>query len=333
MNTNLKNFIVFWGLLAIAAVPSPAEPSGVQMQGGGRDSLLVMFWNVENFFDWKDGGESPSDAEFSAGGARRWTAGRFFRKARTIGKAVLYIASEQGMLPDVIGFAEVENRGVMVNLLKAGPLETLDYGIVHYDSPDPRGIDCALLYRRGRLELLGGEAVSVLTESGDTLPTRSILLACFRVRETGDSVAVSVNHHPSKYGGAASEPRREAAVRSLLGVARRMEGWRQVAIGDFNDTPDSGLYLPLEEVYLNLAAPLARKGVGSLRFDGRWELIDQAFVSREMAEGAWMEVVRLPFLMVRDGVHAGEKPLRTYSGPKYLGGVSDHCPVLVHVVL
>ena len=120
---------------------------------------------------------------------------------------------------------------------------------------------------------------------------------------------------------------------AALADSLRNAGWtRQLAIGDFNDTPDAPLYHGLDENYVNLARPLAERGEGSIRFQGCWELIDQCFVSPELVPGATFRVCRIPFLTVRDSAYAGEKPLRTFSGPRYQGGVSDHCPVLLRLV-
>ena len=81
---------------------------------------------------------------------------------------------------------------------------------------------------------------------------------------------------------------------------------------------------------VNLAAPLSRKGMGTIKYAGRWEMIDMFFISPLVASanpGAEMRIERIPFLMVRDNAHSGEKPLRTFAGPRYIGGVSDHCPI------
>lgn len=320
----MKKAIFFCRYLLLVLVPAvdllAAEP---------QDSLRVVFWNVENYFDWHDGGISESDAEFSSKGARRWTARRFFTKCNAIAKTVLYLTDEERALPDLIGFAEVENRFVLRKLLAETALKKTDYAIVHYDSPDPRGIDVALLYRTGTLDTVRTFPVQV-----PGVETREMLVAQLRTI-AGDSLAVIVCHHPSKYGGATADPKREAAVRCLaaLSDSLRTAGWtRQVAIGDFNDTPDAPLYQTLEQYYINLAAPLAAKGEGSIRFQGCWELIDQCFVSPEVAPAADFRICHIPFLTAHDGAYAGEKPLRTYSGPRYLGGVSDHCPVLLRMV-
>lgn len=113
-----------------------------------------MFWNVENFFDWRNDSTTVSDAEFSAKGERHWTWKRFQAKAHAIAKALLWVGDETGRLPDVIGLAEVENAFVLWQLLHKTALRKLDYQYVHYDSPDRRGIDVALLYRSSVLELV-----------------------------------------------------------------------------------------------------------------------------------------------------------------------------------
>lgn len=316
----MKRWMTGWALVLLSGACAAAQ---------GPETLRVLFWNVENYFDWHDGGASPSDAEFSAGGARRWTARRFFAKSNAIAKAVLYLAGEEmGALPDLVGLAEVENRFVLRKLLSETALRKTDYGIIHFDSSDPRGIDVALLFRTGTVDTLRCFPVGV-----PGLATRDMLVAQLRTRG-GDSLAVVVCHHPSKYGGAAADPRRAAAVARLasLSDSLRVAGWtRQVAIGDFNDTPDAPLYAALAQYYVNLAAPPAARGEGSIRFQGCWELIDQCFVTPPLAPGASFRVCRIPFLLVRDGAYAGQKPLRTFSGPRYLGGVSDHCPVLLRL--
>lgn len=298
-----------------------------------EDSLLVMFWNLENFFDWKADTtvSNTSDEEFSSSGKRHWTKRRFLVKCGAVAKSIFWIADRHGMLPDVIGLAEIENRFALDRLLAETPLRRMDYGIVHYESPDPRGIDVALLYRKRRLNPLVSKPLRIKNEDGSPLLTRDILLAGF-LKSDGDSVVFLVNHHPSKYG-ANSSWRREAAMSRLGEITDSLkgDGWRNiVAMGDFNDTPSSTL--EYSKTMVNLAAPLARKGHGTIKYSGKWEMIDMFFISPEIKAanpGIDMTIERIPFLTVKDNTHSGEKPLRTYSGPRYLGGVSDHCPITV----
>ena len=295
-----------------------------------EDSLRVLFWNLENFFDWRCDSTGVSDAEFSSRGARHWTRKRFRAKCNAVAKGILWAGSTQGGLPDAVGLAEIENRFVLRRLVQETILRKLDYEVVHFDSPDPRGIDVALLYRRSRLRLIQARPRH-LYQSDTLLRTRDILVAHF-TDPSGADLALLVNHHPSKYGGAAvSEPRRQVAVqrmKSLSDSLKRLGINRIIAIGDFNDTPENPVYRQLDSSFLNLAAEPARKGLGSIKYDGAWELIDLVFATPE-SRPAPMRILQIPFLMTWDTAHSGWKPLRTYSGPRYLGGVSDHCPVWV----
>jgi len=296
------------------------------------DTLRVMFWNVENFFDSRNDSTSVSDAEFSARGERHWSRKRFRAKCQAVAKTILWTASEKGGLPDVIGLAEVENKRVLKALLQQTALRKLDYRMVHFDSPDPRGIDVALLYRASRLRLVHSKPCHLYAPDSTVIPTRDILVATFTAPpdSNGREIAFLVNHHPSKYGGVAlSEPRRRIAVERLRQLADSLQaaGYRHiVAMGDFNDTPENPLYGLLEPTLRNLATPLHRKGEGTIKYEGAWELIDLFFVS-EACLPASMEILRIPFLQAPDPAHAGTKPLRTYSGPRYTRGVSDHCPI------
>lgn len=290
-------------------------------------ALSAMFMNLENFFDYHDGGEGESDHEFSSNGPRHWTKRRFNAKCCSFAKTVLWAGSVTGRLPDVIGVAEVENAFVLKRILSNTILRKLDYRYVHYDSPDPRGIDCALFYRRSTVGLRSSKACRV---DGGGLRTRDILLAQI-VSSSGDSIAVLVNHMPSKYGGA-EDWRREVAVARLKALSDSLaaEGWlAQLAIGDFNDTPDSPLFDELMP-QLSLCQKTGTER-GSIRFNGQWELIDLCFVSSALSRRSSFHVLAPPFLTTRDAAHSGEKPLRTYSGPRYLGGISDHYPIYVTV--
>lgn len=296
--------------------------------------VLIMFWNLENFFDHRDGGYSSSDAEFSAAGSRHWTFGRLLRKCEGIAKTIFLAAEEAGGLPDIIGFAEVENKAVLYTLLKRTLLDKCGYKIVHFESPDRRGIDVALIYRAEALALRAARPVRITAAQGqDSLRTRDILLAEF-LQQGGVSFSVAVNHHPSKFGGGESQWRRLAALEALGLVRDSLAAAGDslfVACGDFNDDASNEVFADFAAKYSlkHPAAALSAAGEGTIRFDGRWELID--FFLFDKAVEAQMKILRFPHLLTRDNVHSGEKPLRTYSGPRYLGGLSDHLPILLSV--
>ena len=233
-------------------------------------------------------------------------------------------------MPDIVGLEEVENAFVLRQVLQKTALRKLDYKYVHFDSPDRRGIDVALLYRSSRLDLLDSKPCPLF--AADTvMATRDILLCVFK-RDSA-KVAVLVNHHPSKYGGAAeSEPRRRIAVERLRFLADSLAAIgidRIIAGGDFNDTADNLVFRLLEPALLPLHMDLFRRGLGTIKYDGKWDLIDHIYVSPALTPLSRMQILRIPFLLTRDTVHSGEKPLRTYTGPRHTGGVSDHLPVLL----
>ena len=300
----MKKKIAGWMLAGLlSGVPAMAAHQA--------DTLDVLFWNLENFFDYRDQGTSESDAEFSGRGLRHWTKKRFLTKCNAVAKTLLWTAGQTGRMPDVVAVAEVENRFVLKQLLRETALRKQPWGIAHYESPDHRGIDVGLLWRTDRWDTVCTRACHVFGPDGAVLPTRDILLvqlqrpAVDRLRELCDSL--------------------------------RAAGWsRIVATGDFNDTADAPLFQRLDALE-NLALPLAARGQGTIRFNGRWELIDLFFLSNVPApassglaspgSAARMTILHPPFLTERDKTHSGEKPRRTYIGPRYNGGVSDHRPI------
>ncbi len=289
---------------------------------------VLLFWNLENAFDPYDD-PLTRDEEFTPGGARHWTWKRMDRKLVGVAKTILVAADTYGEVPVLIGLCEVENATVVRRLAEKTPLAAYDYGWIHRDSPDGRGIDVALLFRRDAFQVLRVEAVPVATDP----PTRDILYVKGVLWR--DTVHVFVNHWPSKLGGAAGRSRRDAAAEALracvdsIDAAARPAGREPLILcGDFNATP-AEIDLPIPGL-VNLAAPLAAAGEGSIKYRGTWELIDQFFVRGDAAgPGPRMEIFRPPFLLEPDKGYTGDKPLRTWSGPHYKGGLSDHLPVVL----
>lgn len=253
----------------------------------------VVFWNLENFF-----GDRPY----------------FNVKCNGIAKTLMMIADAEGDMPDIIAFAEVEDRNVLVKLLYRTALSKYGYGIVHYDSPDKRGIDCALLYRKDKARVLRSKPCHLYDSSGAVMDTRDILLAelVFAGEGVADTTAILVNHHPSKVGDG-SETRRRIAMQRMNSLCDSLEDsgcHRILCIGDFND---------------NLWGPSMS---GTIKYNGEWEKIDGCF-----ARGISVreKVFSAPHLLTEDSKFGGTKPLRAFSGPRYLGGISDHLPIIVNM--
>jgi hypothetical protein len=321
---------------------------------------VVMFWNVECLFDPFDD-PLKNDDEFTAGALRHWTWSRFEKKRDGIAQTILAVADEAGDLPALVGLAEVENRMVVSQLVRKTLLEELGYGYVHRESPDERGIDVALLYRKDCFRPL---AVDSLRIPG--IVTRDILYVKMRQRfeipgQTGndaigdvppvipvgdssvipssdrESLHVFVVHFPSKRGGAkASDGRRQTALgvleRAVDSLLRIDPASRILVMGDFNEAAITvaGLAAPpfaatSTVVAASTPAPPAN-APGTIKYHGRWEQIDHFFVSPSM-EG-YMQIFAPPFLLEDDPAYLGTKPRRTYIGPRYHGGLSDHLPII-----
>ena len=315
-----------------------------------QDSLLVVSWNVENFLDYR------TDT------TGRHTAGRFYIKCNSVCKTLLLIAEQEGRLPDAVALMEIGDRFVLERLVHSTPLRKLDYRIVHYESPDRRGIDCALLYRAGSLRLQRSRPVHLVDTTGAVMPTRDILVAEF------DSLCILVNHHPSKVG-ADSERRRGIAMArmnelmdSLAGAWRGVEGsWRKsegswrgsegswrgsdFAAGTCATKVDSTLYdgagIPsffgpapsgVERPVLSVGDfnddVWQAGGPGTIKYNGSWEKIDGHF-ARGLAVRE--KVFASPLLSEEDRTWGGTKPRRAFSGPRWLGGVSDHYPIILWI--
>ena len=104
-----------------------------------------------------------------------------------------------------------------------------------------------------------------------------------------------------------------------------------VAMGDFNDTPDGAAFAMVKDSLVNKGMELHHDGEGTIRYEGKWELIDMFLVGMQLDDVTEMEICRMPFHIVRDTGHPGDKPFRTYSGPRYIGGISDHLPIVLRI--
>ncbi|MDR3188481.1 MAG: endonuclease [Prevotellaceae bacterium] len=352
MRTGRKNSVTllagFLGALLLCLLAqNVAAPAQVRPRAAG--DLRIMFYNLENFFSPFADSLNPQK-EFAENAPRRWTWERFTKKTTDIFKVIVAVGGVTP--PDLIGVCEVENRFVLNRITQETPLAKFPYGVVHHNSPDTRGIDVGLIYNRETFQLMGSKFVEVTLPSGRA--TREILLAKGVVNEL-DTLHVVVCHLPSKYGGeVASEGGRMAAAEALRRMADSILTGSPTAnliiMGDFNDTPDSrciaeglgastNLNGAAPDSLYNLALPLHNADVGSIKFQGKWELIDLFFVSGNLLNKnspiyclpTDYYIFSMPFLLEPDDAYTGSKPRRTYNGFRYAGGVSDHLPAALDV--
>jgi hypothetical protein len=334
--------IIFYCLLLFLWV------AGVcQARPAGPDDR-VMFYNLENLFDPLND-STVQDDDFTPEGRYHWSWSKLRDKTHSIAKTI--IAAGEGDAPVLVGVCEAENRLVLQRLVEQTPLQPIGYGIVHRDSPDPRGIDVALLYRADAFTLLDAAWFRVYYDSG-SYRTREILYAKGVLHEL-DTLHVVVTHWPSKMGGAArSEPRRMRAAATLRAITDSLFSTNPraniIVMGDFNDTPDSapvvrGLQAVSDTSCVaclhNLMRPLAARGEGSLKYRAAWELIDLFFVSGNLLNAAEpiycppedVAIFRAPFLLEPDERYLGEKVRRTHDAGGYKGGASDHLPIVMRI--
>jgi predicted extracellular nuclease len=299
----------------------------------------VMFYNVENFFDINDDPQT-NDETFTPSGANQWNMRRFIVKRNNIYKTI--VAAGKGHPPHIIGLCEVENRYVLYQLTQHTPLSKYNYGIVHYDSPDSRGIDVALLYMKDSFSVIASRAYKA------PIRTRDILYVKGTTRND-DTLHFFVNHWPSKWGGAASEDLRILVGKTLKHLTDSILDLNPKAniciMGDFNDYPDSKAVGVLDARPLhadkgarlyNMSLHLQDEHRGTLKYQNRWEMIDLFFVSGNMLSSDnglhctknSIEIFDAVFLLTTVSGE-GKSPFRTYRGPVYVGGFSDHLPVIL----
>ncbi len=314
----------------------------------GKGDFSILFYNVENLFDAKDG-QGRGDDEFTPGGERHWTNKKLDRKLINISKSILNSSGFE--MPVIVALCEVENRYVLERLVNDTPLGKSNYTIIHKESPDRRGIDVALLYNADFVFPIGYKFYPLLIQN-DTVKTREILYFSGIINGS-DTLHVFVNHWPSRYDGVLeSEPMRNLAARVLKtkveGVQARYFNPKIVILGDFNDQPFNKSIseilgakpvscTPEGSRLYNLSVPWVKSGVGTLKYRSQWSVFDQCIVSGSLlnsSKGYFVvtggtKIVSLPFLLKKDERYGGERPFRTYSGYSYEGGFSDHLPILV----
>jgi endonuclease/exonuclease/phosphatase family metal-dependent hydrolase len=247
-------------------------------------------------------------------------------------------ASGDVQLPDLVALCEVENDSVLFDLTKRSAIRTAGYEYVMTNSPDERGIDVALMYQPFSFSLIHSWSIRV-KRLPDTRPTRDILYVSGRVI-TGDTLHVFVVHAPSRRGGERESRPYRLQVASQLAEAvdsiyALQSGAKIIVAGDFNDYHDSPA---LEYLYLHHLINISAGARGShgakatYRWHGEWRSLDQILLSESMQhpENA-CRIGDLPFLLEDDEKYGGKKPYRTYLGPRYLGGYSDHLPLVARI--
>ena len=310
------------------------------------DIAIVAFYNVENLFDTIDD-PITNDAEFLPDGLQNWDSDKYNLKIERISEVISKIGQE--ILPGgpaIIGLSEIENRGVLEALVNSDNLKSKNYGIIHYNSPDRRGVDVALLFKKNRFVVEGSQSIPLRT-TDTSFRTRDQLLVWGKLDD--EEIYFLVNHWPSRSGGEQrSAPKRKAAAELSRHIADSLikinPNVKLMIMGDLNDNPNNASitkYLKAKgkaddvssgDVY-NPMMKLYKVGIGSYAYRDSWDLFDQIIVTFGLTGNDYssfklmkVKIFNEAFLKQKTGTFTGY-PWRTAAGGQYLGGYSDHFAV------
>lgn len=331
--------------------------AGVLFSCFAQKPHMVVFYNLENLFDTINDPDKLDD-EFLPDGVKKWNSSKYYRKQSNIDKVFFDMAAINREFPAVIGVSEIENRLVLEDLVSQPKMSLGNYRIVHYDSPDRRGVDCAFLYRPDVFKLEGSKAHKFEMPGMPNFRTRDLVTMWGTIE--GEPFFFLVSHWPSRLGGKeASDAKREAAASQCRRIADSVRianpNTKVIIMGDLNDDAtdksitdvlgakakinklsEGDLYSPYIE--------LLKAGYGTLGYRDSWNLFDNIIVSENLATGSTgsLKLVRAPkskyygnifsrpYMMQREGQYRNY-PLRTFVSNNFQNGFSDHLPVFIYI--
>lgn len=329
-----------------------------------KKNYVVGFYNVENLFDIYDD-PGKNDNEFLPDGSYKWTKARYQKKIHNIAQVIKAMAKDNGRYHTILGISEIENRLVLEDLVVDPQIADAGFEIVHYDSPDRRGVDVAMLYRPDQFTYLDSESIpfsfeetkvhiTLNQEEQDYFRTRDILMVHGQI--DGEDVAVYVTHLPSRIGGKGSDLR-SLGAEIIYNHSRMMEqkypGIKIIVMGDMNDNPtdeSQTVWLhgreTIEEMtpedFFSPFTLMLEDGYGSLAYRGEWNIYDIIQVNYNLAKAPngglqirkivknkyYGRVFKKPFMTQQSGQYKGT-PFRTFSSGTFIGGYSDHYPTYI----
>lgn len=315
-----------------------------------ENTISVAFYNVENLFDTIDDPKTY-DEQYTPSGDRNWNQEKYLTKLNNLASVISTITENRA--PAFLGLCEVENKVVLHDLINQPKLKDANYGIVHYDSPDERGIDVAFLYHKDVFSVLESKVIPIdLSDFNDK--TRDILLVKGELVNK-EILYFFINHWPSRGGGQKqSESKRIKAAKTLRAsttlILEQNKNAKIIVMGDFNDEPSNnsinkhlniGCTASTCTPYQlhNVFCELENKGQGSYRYRGKWNMLDQIMISHNLIYGPGVHYqansasIKTDNWMRQQGGKFDGYPLRSFGGKKYLAGYSDHLPIFIQLLV
>lgn len=347
---SVNNKLMLLTILFIALFVNPLSNNAQKEY----EVACVGFYNLENLFDTIVDPDKNKilQEDFTPIGSTKWNTEKYIEKLGNMSKVI----SEMGLEstpdgPAILGVAEIENKNVLEDLVKEKSIAARDYKIVHYESPDRRGIDVGLLYQEKYFKVLSSDSYRLTIEGKPNYASRDQLLVSGDL--LGERMHFIVCHWPSRRGGEKkSGPYRAAAAKLTMhimdSIRKEEPNAKIIMMGDLNDDPtsksiknvmkpkaktsdviDGDLYNPMTKLY--------KKGIGTLGYKEAWNLFDQVIFTSELVDikkeydtfGYYnVTIFNKPYLISTDG-RFKNYPFRTYSYGEYIGGYSDHFPVYI----
>ena len=329
-----------------------------------KKNYVIGFYNVENLFDIYDD-PGKNDNEFLPDGTNKWTETKYQKKIHNIAEVIKAMAKDNGCYHTVLGVSEIENRMVLEDLVVDPQIADAGYEIVHYDSPDRRGVDVAMLYRPNEFTYLDSESIpfsfegtkvqiTLDKEEQDYFRTRDVLMVHGKI--AGEDVAVYVAHLPSRVGGKGGDLRclgAEIIYNHAVKMMHKYPGIKIIVMGDMNDNPtddSQAVWLHakenIDEVgeydFFGPFCRMLKDGYGSLAYCGEWNIYDIINVNYNLAAAPdgglqikkivknkyYGRVFKKPFMTQQSGQYKGT-PFRSFSSGTFIGGYSDHYPTYI----
>ena len=347
-------------LLAVFLLAMP-----FRADAGKHRSYVIGFYNLENLFDtYHD--EGKNDYQYLPDGQNEWTEAKYAKKQRNMAQVIRAMHDDNKCWHAVLGVSEIENRHVLEDLVSEPAIAEANYQIIHYDGPDRRGVDVALLYKPEIFKVITSESIPYTftpsridwsqwtQEEMDSFKTRDVLM----VRGTidGEMFAFFVTHLPSRLGGKGADLRPRGAeiiYMRAMELQKEFPGIKIVVMGDMNDNPTDpsmteflrGKELIKEvtdEDFFDPFLSMIKAGYSSLYYQGAGNIFDIVMVNNALANAPrgtfqiqpivqkkyYGRVFSKPFMTNQTGQYKGT-PFRTFSGGAFVGGYSDHYPTYI----